>query len=158
MRRRHLLWALLVGALAATGCSTLQPTAAPTATTAQTPSPEPTPAASAIAAEPAVVCPTSVWTPPPNIEPITLTCENAVAAAKAVVGPDPSVVKIEFRFGQWCPPGYACPLAMVAVLNGGYVVFSRTGGRDLVVVVRADKAGKVTAANAVPIPPFPIPS
>lgn len=103
-----------------------------------------------------MVCQT--WIPGHTPEPvrITLTCENAVAAAMAVIGPDPSVVKIEFHFGSWCPPGYACVL--IGFLNRGYVTFYRTGGRDLVVIVDADQAGKVTASKPVPVPAGPIPS
>ncbi len=55
---------------------------------------------------------------------ITLTCENAVAAAKAVVGPDPAVAYIEFAFGSWCPPGTFRALSLP---NTGHVVFHRKG-------------------------------
>ena len=82
---------------------------------------------------------------------ITLTCENAVAAAKAVVGPDTTVTSIEFRWGMWCPPDRPC--LMIALLNGGYVLFHRKSGLpDLVVVVRADDAGRVTASDATIVP------
>ena len=156
-RRRTLLGALLVAALVAAGCSTQLPTPAPTGAAEPTASTQSTPAPSAVAAEPKVVCPTPTETYPPaspNPTPrflITLTCENAVAAAKAVVGPDTTVTSIEFRFGQWCPAGQPCLL--IAVLNGGYVLFHRKSGLpDLVVVVRADEAGKVTASRAVIAP------
>jgi hypothetical protein len=147
--RRHLLLAIVVAALAAAACSPTQPTPKLTASAEPTvtASAEPTPESSAVALEPTIDCHTSAWTPPPNIGPITLTCENAVAAAKAVLGPDPSVTSIEFRFGQWCPPDRPC--LAIAVLNGGYVIFHRKTGADLVVIVRADKNGKVTAANPV---------
>jgi hypothetical protein len=153
--RRNLLSGFLVAALAATGCSTLQPTPTPTGAAEPTPtaSAQPTPAPSAVAAEPTVSCQTWVWnhTPPPGTVAITLTCENAVAAAKAVVGPDPAVTSIEFKFGLWCPPDRPC-LAMM-VLNGGYVIFHREGALpDLVVVVTADQAGKVTASGASIVP------
>ena len=43
--------------------------------------------------------------------PVTLTCENAVAAAEAVVGPDPAIAYIEFNYVRWCPPGYFCAMS-----------------------------------------------
>jgi hypothetical protein len=100
-----------------------------------------------------VDCQTWVWnhTPAPSHIQITLTCENAVAAAKAVVGPDTTVTSIEFKFGQWCPPGYPC--LMMLRLNAGYVLFHRRSGLpDLVVIVAADQAGKVTASGASIVP------
>ena len=100
-----------------------------------------------------MICPTRTGPnlpAPPGMQ-ITLTCENAVAAAKAVVGPDAAVRSIEFRFGSWCPPDYAC--VMMLVLNGGYVLFHREGALpDLVVVVRADQDGNVTASGASIVP------
>jgi hypothetical protein len=154
-RRRNLLFGFLVAALAATGCSTLRPTPTPTGAAEPTPtaSAQPTPGPSAVAAEPTVLCQTWIWnhTPEPWDIQITLTCENAVAAAKAVVGPDRAVTSIEFRFGTWCPPDHPCLL--MAVLNGGYVIFHREGPLpDLVVIVRADQAGKVTASDASIVP------
>lgn len=87
--RRDLLFALVVAVIAATGCSPTQQTLQPTASI------EPVATASAgpsgVALEPTIDCQTSVWIPPPNLGPITLTCANAVAAAKAVIGPDPLV-------------------------------------------------------------------
>lgn len=134
--------------------SALTPTPAPTATVA----PSATASPSAAAAEPTVVCPpdeTSPWfitdangSPVPIV--VTLSCENAVAAAKAVVGPDPTVTYIEFAYGPWCPPGVFCALSLP---NTGHVVFHRKGLLpDLLVGVRADKAGKVTATDATPLP------
>jgi hypothetical protein len=100
-----------------------------------------------------VECQTWIWNhaPGPSRIQITLNCENAVAAAKAVVGPDPAVTSIEFKFGLWCPADRLCPAMLV--LNGGYVTFHREDPlRDLVVVVTADQAGKVTASEAYPDP------
>jgi hypothetical protein len=61
------------------------------------------------------------------------------------------VTSIEFKFGLWCPPDRPCLL--MAVLNGGYVIFHREGPPpDLVVVVTADQAGAVTASRASIVP------
>jgi hypothetical protein len=153
IRRDLLLVAVVAAALAAAACSPTQPTPKPTASAEPTvtASAEPTPEPSAVALEPTVNCQAPAWTPPPNpnIGPITLTCENAVAAARAVVGPDPAVTSIEFYRGHWCQPDRPC--LAIAVLNGGYVIFRRPTVVDLVVVVRADKDGKVTAEKPVPI-------
>jgi hypothetical protein len=123
-----------------------------TPTSSSAPATSPGPSASAL--EPTVTCQTWVsnHTPNPSGIQITLTCENAVAAAKAVVGPDPAVTSIDFKFGRWCPAGRPC--LMMWVLNGGYVTFHREGPLpDLVVIVGANQAGKVTASDAYPAPP-----
>jgi hypothetical protein len=86
---------------------------------------------------------------------ITLTCENAIAAAWAAVGPDPAVASIDFHYGRWCPPGALCAATLP---NQGYVIFHRSGqGRDVMVLVEADDAGKVTAhgPQAAPSPSVP---
>ena len=107
---------------------------------------------SAVAAEPRVVCATRIWnhTPDPSAFQSTLTCENAIAAAKAVVGLNPSVTSIEFYAGLWCSAGRPCPMTFVP--NAGYVIFQREDPLpDLVVGVKADQAGTVTASDASPI-------
>lgn len=82
---------------------------------------------------------------------ITLTCEGAVAAAEAVVAPTPMTSVIEFSFGKWCPHwGEPCGPGPLSP-NTGYVVFRNCVGRlcaadDLVVLVTADDAGRVTAS------------
>jgi hypothetical protein len=82
--------------------------------------------------------------------PVALTCENAVAAAKAVVGPDPAIADIEFDYGRWCPPGYFC---VMSTMNDGHVIFHMKGVRpDILVSVVADEAGKVTTSNPQPMP------
>ncbi len=147
------------------GCATPAPTQ--TATQAVAPpayvSPAPTvsvsatASTSAVAAEPTVVCQpnSSTWgqTDANGSQvpiAITLTCENGVAAAKAVVGPDPAVADIEFAFGAWCPPGAFCALTLP---NTGHVVFHRKGPLpDLLVRVTADGAGKVTATQPTALP------
>lgn len=162
-----MLAAGLLAVVAVSGCSTPTPTptTAPQATAASSPSASPvvtaTPAAtatpspspSAAAAQPKVVCQpnnTVLDADPSHLPAITLTCENAVAAAKAVVGPDPTVVSIEFGWGRWCPPGAAC---IPFIPNEGWVIFHRSGGLpDLLVSVTADASGKVTAAAPTPLP------
>jgi hypothetical protein len=73
-----------------------------------------------------------------------------VAAAKAVVGPDPGIAYIEFDYRRWCPPGYFCTYSG---LNDGHVIFHVTGQRpDILVTVVADKAGTVTASSPQPLP------
>jgi hypothetical protein len=75
---------------------------------------------------------------------MTLTCDQAVAAAKARLGPDPAVYSIEFGYGAWCPPNRFC---VISLPNSGHVVFHRKGGLpDILVMVSVDDAGKVTAA------------
>lgn len=106
-------------------------------------SPSSAPSASPVAAGPKVVCET-----PQNHS--TLTCEAGVTAARAAVGPDPTVATIEFWFG-WgplCGPNQRCALLLS---NTGHVFFRRTGGNDLVVAVTADKTGKVTASAPLPL-------
>jgi hypothetical protein len=148
--RNNLLFAFVIALLAATACSPTQPTPKPTASAEPTVTASPQPAEpSPVAGKPTVNCPEPAWTPPPNIGPITLTCENAVAAARAVFGSDRAVTAIEFYRGLWCQPDAPC-LAM-AVLNGGYVIFRRPTQSDLVVVVKADKDGNVNADRPVPV-------
>jgi hypothetical protein len=82
---------------------------------------------------------------------VTLTCDGAVAAAEALVAPTPMTARIEFSFGKWCPNwGEPCGPGPMSP-NTGYVVFRNCVDRlcaadDLVVVVTADDAGRVTAA------------
>ena len=89
---------------------------------------------------------------------ITLTCDRAVAAAREVVGPDREVESIEFGYGPWCPPGAFCALIQP---NTGHIVFRiRESQLDLVVNVRSDASGRVTASAplAIPSPASPGPS
>ena len=157
--RSGVLAAGLAAALAASGCAAPSPTQTPAQATHpdRIPSPTATASASAVAAEPKVVCQpnASTWSQTDangSQVPIaiTLTCENAVAAAKAVVGPDPAVAYIEFAFGSWCPPGTFCALSLP---NTGHVVFHRKGLLpDLLVGVTADATGQVTATEPTPLP------
>ena len=163
--RTGLLPAVLLAAFAAAGCATPQPsasavppsaTAVPSASAASSPSPSPS--GSPVAVEPKVVCQpnTTVWAKTeangsqvPIV--ITLTCENAVAAANTVVGPDPAVAYIEFTYGDFlCPPNTPCPALPP---NTGYVVFHRKGLLpEILVEVTADETGKVTASEPTPLP------
>jgi hypothetical protein len=95
--------------------------------------------------------PTSAGTDPSGSPiPVTLTCENAVAAAEAVVGADPGITYIEFDYRRWCPPGYFC---VASGLNDGHVIFHVKGrGPDILVTVVADKAGTVSASSPQPLP------
>ncbi len=145
------------GALAVTGLLVVllggSAAPAPTADPADATRPS---AAAAAAASPTVVCATESpsWTAvgadgSPVPVAVTLGCGQAVAAARALVGPDPSVVSIEFAFGRWCPPGAICSAARP---NTGYVVFHRRVGlADLVVSVQSDASGNVSAEAAAPI-------
>lgn len=82
--------------------------------------------------------------------PVTLTCGDAVAAAKAVVGPDPAIAYIEFDYFRWCPPGYFC---VMSTWNDGHVIFHMNGLRpDILVDVVADESGRVTASSPQPMP------
>ena len=106
-----------------------------------------------------LVCevPPTVWqTGPSSGSPvpmtITLTCANAVAAARAaqaVQGLD--IGGVEFRYGAYCPPGQRC---LFSSPSTGYVIFHRTdGGQDLWVTLRADEGGVVRlTSEVVPYP------
>lgn len=73
-----------------------------------------------------------------------------MAAAEAVVGPDPAIAYIEFDYLRWCPPGMFC---VVSTMNDGHVIFHMRGLRpDILVEVVADEAGKVTASSPQPLP------
>jgi hypothetical protein len=112
---------------------------------------------SSVSGEPSVACDrtTPMWTQVgPNGSqvpiPVALTCENAVAAAKALVGADPAIVNVEFHFGTWCPPGALCTPTLP---NQGYVIFRRSSpGPDIRVAVTANAAGSVTARDPQPLP------
>jgi len=83
--------------------------------------------------------------------PVTLTCENAVAAAKAVVGPDAAIASIEFDYFRWCPRGDFC---VMSTWNDGRVIFHVKGLRpDILVDVVADESGRVTASSPQPMLP-----
>lgn len=146
--------------LGVVGCGTPEPSVTPAPSPvapspAVTASTSPTPIV--IADEPKIECDqnTSTWTRTdatgsqvPII--ITLTCEAAVAAAKDLVGPDPAIAYIEFHFGFWCPPGAFCAMSQP---NTGHVIFHTKGRRsDILVSVKADDAGKVTAFVQRPLP------
>jgi len=80
---------------------------------------------------------------------ITLTCENAVAAATKLVGPNWPITSVDFHFGGYCPPNASCILSPP---NWGHVIFRMTDPKsDMVVSVRADAAGMVTAINPRPL-------
>jgi len=83
--------------------------------------------------------------------PVTLTCENAVAAAKAVVGPDAAITSIEFDYFRWCTRGDFC---VMSTWNDGHVIFHVKGLRpDILVNVVADASGRVTASSPKPMLP-----
>jgi len=151
--------ALAVLLAIAAGCATPVPSvSAPAASTPASPAPPssspPSPSPSTAAA-PKVVCdrsaPASAGTDDSGSPiPVTLTCENAVAAAKAVVGPDPAIAYIEFDYFRWCPPGYFCRMS---TWNDGHVIFHMNGLRpDILVDVVADESGRVTASSPQPMP------
>ncbi len=124
--------------------------ASPAPSASNPPSPSPS---TAVAAE--VVCdrsgPTSAGTDASGSPiPVTLTCENAVAAARGVVGSDPAIAYIEFDYLFWCPPGDFC---VWSGFNDGHVIFHMNGKRpDIVVDVMADEAGRVKASSPQPMP------
>jgi hypothetical protein len=87
---------------------------------------------------------------------VTLTCQNAVAAAAAVLPAQHlPILSVEFHFGSYCPPGGFCPFADA---QHGYLVFV-TGSRGLQpgiwVRVTADAGGTVRVTNGPqPFPPI----
>ena len=141
--------ALFVLLAISAGCATpvpsvLAPPSASTSASPALPSSNPPSPSPSTAAAPKVVCGKGAPIGP------TLTCNNAVAAAEAVVGPDPAIAYIEFHFGRWCPPGFFCVMSLP---NTGYVIFHVKGLRsDILVTVVADEAGTVTASSPQPLP------
>ncbi|TMB55960.1 MAG: hypothetical protein E6J47_06010 [Chloroflexi bacterium] len=82
--------------------------------------------------------------------PVTLMCDNAVAAAEAAVGADPGITSIEFHYFFWCRPGVYCS---ITTANNGHVIFHLTGLRpDILVQVWVDEAGGVAASSPQPFP------
>lgn len=152
--------AVAVLLVVAAGCATPVPSvsAPPSPSASASPAPPssnpPSPSPSTAVA-PKVVCdhgaPSSAGTDDSGSPiPVTLTCENAVAAAEAVVGPDPAIAYIEFDYRRWCPPGMFCVLS---TWNDGHVIFHMNGLRpDILVQVVADGAGRVTASSPQPMP------
>jgi hypothetical protein len=142
------------------GCGTTQPsvTFAPSPVAASPTVVASTVATPVVADEPRVECEpnTSIWTQMDANGsqvpiPITLTCENAVAAARRVVGPDPALAYIEFHYGGWCPPGARC--AALGPSHGYVIVHTKGLRSDVLVAVTADAAGKVTASDPRPLAP-----
>ncbi len=125
----------------AAGTAAVQPTVPPS------PAPSPTSSLSGAARWPRVTC-----APPASVPPSwTLMCASAVAAAEALVGPDPGTASIEFGYGPWCPPAAQAPKCPGLELpNTGWVAFHRLtldpSAVLWVVAVQADAAGRVTAS------------
>ena len=149
------------------GCAPPQPsvTLAPSPiapSSSPAPSPSVTPSASPRLSAADVTCDTnsSIWTSVDGSGSqvpilITLTCESAVAAATKLVGPNAAIASIEFHFGGYCPPNAFCA---VSPPNWGHVIFRMTDPTsDMVVTVRADGAGMVTASNPRPLELVPSP-
>lgn len=162
-RRRAMRLALGAIAISLVGCASPHPSVTLTPSpVAQPPdAPSPTVAASAppaLVEAPPIECDhnTSIWfendahgSQVPIV--ITLTCENAVAAAMDLVGPNPAIDSIEFHFGWYCPPGAFCAVTQP---NTGHVIFHFNRRQsDTVVSVTADAAGKVTASDARTLSP-----
>ena len=80
--------------------------------------------------------------------PIRLTCEPAVAAARAAAGAI-AASSIDFRYGNACPGRIPCPFAPEG--DRGHVVFTTPAG-DIVVTVWVDDRGVL---HADPPQPFP---
>ena len=81
----------------------------------------------------------------------SLQCEDAVAAALAVVPAGAEVTSVEFGYGT-CPPWARCAAGQPEVARGHVVVHLAPPGPDLWVVVVADDAGAVSAWNPIPFP------
>ena len=85
--------------------------------------------------------------------PAHLTCQAAIAAARAaVIGrlTDIPIVGTEFHFRRWCPPGVFC--ALTTDDEGYVVVHMYLGQPDFLVQVSADATGSVTVGFAGPFP------
>ena len=82
---------------------------------------------------------------------ITLTCDKAVEAAWARLGPDPAIAAIEFHYYDYSPPGR--PRGSPTDPNVGHVIFHPADGRpDMLFPVRSDGAGNVVAEGPEPLP------
>jgi hypothetical protein len=84
--------------------------------------------------------------------PVTLTCENAVAAAWFTIGEPPGVASVVFGFGAWCDFEPGCPALPP---NVGHVVFHFEGGSTVVASVRADDVGRVTVDDTTTVQTHP---
>ena len=152
--RRRLLLTTVVAILVA-GCASPVPTPpVPSATNVAVASPTPAPSvqpssstgpAPAPSPTPAVACQDL-----PEAPATTLTCANAVVVANTLVQPQSAITSITFHYGDYCPIGYFCALA---VPSHGYVVFDMADPLpDLRVAVAANAQGVVTASTPVPMP------
>jgi hypothetical protein len=80
--------------------------------------------------------------------PVTLTCANAVAAAKVAVRHRPDISSIEFHYFFYCQPGEYCA---ITTANDGYVVMHLTGVRPgILVQVHIGEAGRVITSSLFP--------
>lgn len=81
-----------------------------------------------------------------------LPCENAVDAALLSLPDDHApIASIDFRYGDYCPPGVFCP---VSDWTRGYVVFYVSGdGDDIWVRVRGSRGHVRVIGDPEPFPP-----
>jgi hypothetical protein len=145
---------LLLATLILTACS---PVPSPTPMHSPAPSSSRALPSPSTAGAPLVMCEPEATDASGSPIPHALTCENAVAAAEAIVGPVPGIAYIEFRYGRWCPPGRYCA---ITTDTDGHVIFHVHGLRpDILVQVHVDDAGQVVAESPLPLPsPLPSPS
>jgi hypothetical protein len=106
-----------------------------------------------VAQTPPVFC----GAPPARLPSPLLSCDAAVAAAIQLLPSDHAMIR-SILFGYGCPPKWRC--RVVPIPEGGqqqgYVLFYLAGSGpqdDLVVRVKADAQGDITAADPVPYPP-----
>lgn len=133
------------------------------------PAPSVTPSPAAPRPSPVVaVLPEPVCDTPPQITTtdasgnevvveVTLACEKAVQAAVAVLPAEHlPILGIEFHYGNYCPPGWECPVSE-DYAQRGFVVFltaSRGIQPSIWVQVRADDGGSVQVIDGPePFPP-----
>ncbi len=95
-----------------------------------------------------------------SILPIVLTCDHAIAAAKAALTPAlGTVTSLDFGYGRYCPPGWHCgpfPIGgddlgfvIVAFSNSPSVVVSLVrGSGTTVVVTKIDKLADLDPRNS----------
>ncbi len=102
-------------------------------------------AEASLLASPEVICDTSQLDPTPS-----LTCSAALAVALAGVGSaHPAIVREEFRWGGFCPPGAPC---VPPRGDEGIVVLDFASGPPLFIDVSSNPGGIVSASSPAPFP------
>ena len=80
-----------------------------------------------------------------------LTCDMAIAAARARLAGVAGVTEIEVRYGGFCPPAAFCgPFG--SDLTDAWIIVRRADGTDLMLIVSLRPDGSVQATEPAPMP------